>query len=102
MQHFHSHSYLDHLYSWTPPYWDLVRFMIGFQLYDLFCTIIVKDLRKLEHIAHHCLTLVTGLCGVSGPYLLHQGPFFFGITEVLSRPRTWCTATPCTFHWVHC
>ena len=26
----------------------------------------------------------------------------WAVAQVSDRPRTWCTPTPCTFHWVRC
>lgn len=63
--------------------------MVAFQLYDLFSTVLVPDLRKLEHVAHHFATLFTALAGLAmpgGPYFCYYSVFFFGFTEISSVP----------------
>ena len=85
----HSGTYADRLYSFHPQAWMVTRFFIGFQMYDLCATMLVPELRKLEHCAHHVLSLLTGCAGTSGPLLQYYAPFFFGFVEVSSVPLAW-------------
>lgn len=82
-------TYLDRLYGFLPATWDLTRFFLGFQMYDLLATVLVPDLRKFEHCLHHVLSLLTALAGTSGPYMQFYAPFFFGFVEVSSVPLAW-------------
>lgn len=74
------------LYGANKECFSLTRFMFGMQVFDLMVTFIVPSMRKFEHLVHHGLTLATALCGLSGPYLMYQGGFFFGFVEVSSLP----------------
>jgi len=66
----------------------LLRFMIGFQLYDLLATTLEPSLRKAEHLAHHGATLITAIYGsdAARPMCLYYCVFFFGIVEISSVP----------------
>jgi len=81
-------SYADRLYGWSSQCWDLLRFMIGFQLYDLLATTLEPSLRKAEHLAHHGATLITAIYGsdAARPMCLYYCVFFFGIVEISSVP----------------
>mmetsp|Transcript_5982 Transcript_5982/g.18397 ORF Transcript_5982/g.18397 Transcript_5982/m.18397 type:complete len:283 (-) Transcript_5982:499-1347(-) len=74
------------LYAASEDCFSLTRFMFGMQVFDLMVTFIVPSMRKLEHLVHHGLTLATALCGLSGPYLMYQAGFFFGLVEISSVP----------------
>mmetsp|Transcript_20646 Transcript_20646/g.64549 ORF Transcript_20646/g.64549 Transcript_20646/m.64549 type:complete len:282 (-) Transcript_20646:64-909(-) len=74
------------LYAASEDAFSLARFMFGMQVFDLLVTLIVPSLRKAEHLVHHGMTLLTALCGLSGPFLMYQGAFFFGFVEVSSLP----------------
>jgi hypothetical protein len=85
---FHAGTYIDRLYGTNDGTWTLTRFMIGFQVYDLLSTGLVKDLQKAEHLGHHFATLCTALGGASmgGPFAQYYVAFFFGFTELSSVP----------------
>jgi len=85
---FHTGTYVDRLYGTNDDTWILTRFMIGFQVYDLLATFLVKDLQKAEHLGHHFATLCTALGGASmgGPFSQYYVAFFFGFTEISSVP----------------
>ena len=84
----HAGSYVDRLYSLSQPAWELNRFMVGFQLYDLCSSALEPSLRKAEHLAHHSSTMLTAMGGAAfgGPYFTFYSAFFFGFTEVSSVP----------------
>lgn len=81
-------STIDRLYGYHESAWALIRFMIGFQIYDLVATGLEPSLRKLEHLAHHMATLLTALTAASsgGPFFCFYAVFFFGFTELSSVP----------------
>ena len=76
-------SYAERIYLRSESAWVLVRFMIGFQMYDLLATALEPSLRKAEHLGHHSATLITAFCSatIPGPFFLHYVPFFFGMIE---------------------
>lgn len=41
-------------------------------MFDLLVSLIVPSMRKGETVVHHGMTLITALCGLSGPYLHYQ------------------------------
>jgi len=83
-----SGTYVDRMYGWTENGWGLLRFMIGFQLYDLLATAMVPSLRVAQHLLHHGATLLTALSGadIQRPLCLYYCIFFFGIVEISSVP----------------
>lgn len=81
-----SANYADRLYGFHATCWEMTRFFVGFQLYDLCVTLIVPSLWGPDHIAHHTLSLLTACAGTSGPNLMWYCPFFFGVVEVSSVP----------------
>jgi len=84
----HVGSATDRLYGQQEGAWMLIRFMLGFQVYDLLATGLEASLRKLEHLAHHTATLLTALSAASsgGPFFCYYAVFFFGFTELSSVP----------------
>ena len=82
-------TFVERLYGFHPTTWYVTRFFAGFQVYDLCAIVLVPELRKLEHGAHHVLSLLTACAGMSGPFLQFYCPFFFGFVEVSSMPLAW-------------
>jgi len=80
------YTYERRLYSQFPISWDLNRFMIGFQFYELAACVLEHSLFKTEHILHHTMALTTSLVASGGPYLQYSASFFFGIIEISSCP----------------
>jgi len=81
-------SAVDRLYGISEVGWRLMRFMAGFQLYDLVVTALEKDLCKTEHLLHHSFALTTALAGSAngGPWCTYYAVFFFAVVEVSSVP----------------
>ena len=71
-----SHS---RLLGGSQPAFDLARFMLGFQLYDLAATAALPRLRHTMYILHHSATIITALIGasISPKYHSHDNFFFF-------------------------
>ena len=81
-------SAVDRIYGSTVLGWHIMRFMAGFQLYDLVVTALEKELCKVEHLLHHSFALTTALAGSAsgGPWCCYFGVFFFAVVEVSSVP----------------
>eukprot|EP00929_Paragymnodinium_shiwhaense_P006585 TRINITY_DN11027_c0_g1_i1.p1 TRINITY_DN11027_c0_g1~~TRINITY_DN11027_c0_g1_i1.p1 ORF type:complete len:305 (-),score=25.72 TRINITY_DN11027_c0_g1_i1:313-1146(-) len=68
---------------------SLMIVMFAFQIWDFTVTLAVKELREIQHLAHHSITCILACCGLlSGENgcLLYYAAFFFGVTEVSSIP----------------
>ncbi len=78
----------ERLYGLTDIGWELMRFMVGFQLFDLTVTALEKQLCKVEHLLHHSFALTTALAGSAsgGPWCTYYAVFFFAVVEVSSVP----------------
>jgi len=63
----------------------LIWAMLGYQLWDLSCCVIVPSLCKLESIGHHSVTAYLAyLC--TYPYLHYYAIFFIGFAEISTVP----------------
>eukprot|EP00310_Coccolithus_braarudii_P017715 CAMPEP_0183360906 /NCGR_PEP_ID=MMETSP0164_2-20130417/56141_1 /TAXON_ID=221442 /ORGANISM="Coccolithus pelagicus ssp braarudi, Strain PLY182g" /LENGTH=171 /DNA_ID=CAMNT_0025535353 /DNA_START=353 /DNA_END=868 /DNA_ORIENTATION=+ len=63
--------------------------MIGFQLYELTCAILLEPSLRGQHnemLAHHVAALLLAVLGVAYTYLHYYAPFFMGAVEVSSVP----------------
>lgn len=79
-------SYTNRLYQFHAASWNLNKFMVGFQLWDLFATALVPGLCRFQHVLHHVLGLLTAISGSCGPFLQFYAAFFFGFIELSSVP----------------
>ena len=77
-------SYAARYFECTVSQHDLVRMMLGFQIYDILATALVPELRKFEHLAHHIITGIFACLALYSGSLQHYAWFFFGIAEISS------------------
>mmetsp|Transcript_14025 Transcript_14025/g.16995 ORF Transcript_14025/g.16995 Transcript_14025/m.16995 type:complete len:252 (+) Transcript_14025:114-869(+) len=64
----------------------VVRANFVFQVYDLVMSLVTKELRKPEMVAHHLVTGLLAYWVLTGPYLHYFCTFFVGVAELSSIP----------------
>jgi len=81
-------GYTATLFGFSDAGWALMKFMLGFQCFDIIVSASTPSLRKAEHLGHHILSACCALACLSGPLFSHYACFFFGAVEISSVPLT--------------
>jgi hypothetical protein len=79
-------GYESTLFAFTSPGFELSKFMLGFQCFDIVVSGSAASLRKAEHLSHHILSAGCALCTLSGPLFGYYAVYYFGAVEISSVP----------------